>query len=222
MKYAIIGKGKTGGKVIELLSESNAEFEVFGSKNIPTANQLNEFDVVICFVPGPAFVELLPLLLESKTPVVTGATGFEWPKDMESQLNESKTPWLYATNFSIGMNLVHNMIDVLSKTNRLFNKFSFGLHEIHHTKKVDAPSGTAKTWGDWLDLPVEITSERTGDVVGDHQLTLTTDNEKITLRHEALDRRIFAAGALWAADKIKTLSPGLHSFEDITLKELLK
>ncbi len=222
MKYAIIGKGKTGGKVIELLSENNSEYEIFDSKNIVTSEKLHSFDVAICFVAGDVFEEILPILISSKVPVVTGTTGFEWPEDLESKLVKNKIPWLYATNFSLGMNLVHNMIEVLSKTDRLFDHFKFDMHEVHHTKKVDAPSGTAKTWANWLKQPVEITSERTGDVVGDHALTLTTDTEKITLRHEALDRKIFAGGALWAADKIQDLAPGLHSFEDLTLKELLK
>jgi 4-hydroxy-tetrahydrodipicolinate reductase len=222
MKYAIIGKGKTGGKVIELLAQKKAVYEVFDSSNVATAEKLKEFDVVICFVPGPSFESLIPTLLEAKIAVVTGATGFDWPLDMQSKLESNNSAWLFATNFSIGMNLVHNMIETLSKADRLFSDYKFELHEVHHTKKVDSPSGTAKTWGEWLNLPVDITAERTGDVVGDHQLTFTTDNEKITLRHEALDRKIFAAGALWAADKISDLAPGLHSFEDITLKELLK
>ena len=70
-----------------------------------------------------------------------------------------------------------------------------------------------------------ITSERIGDVTGIHELTLTTPNEKISLKHEALDRSIFAEGALFAADKIindQTILPGLHLFQNIVQNELTK
>ncbi len=114
------------------------------------------------------------------------------------------------------------MINTLTKAKNLFSNYSFHIHEVHHTKKLDAPSGTALTWRDWVGENFDISSERTGDVIGDHTLTLKTDNELITLRHEALDRKIFAEGALWACEKVASLPSGLHNFQELTLKELLK
>ena len=89
------------------------------------------------------------------------------------------------------------------------------------TKKLDAPSGTAISWNEWVDSAAsDITHERIGDVVGDHEMILNTAYEKISIRHQALDRKIFAKGALWAANYLLNVGtePGLHLFEEITEK----
>lgn len=221
MKIALLGKGKTGGKVIELINDNNLPhtYTVFDRSNPMTVEQLRLHDVILSFLPGDAFVDNIEIIKTSGIPVVTGSTGFKWTDELIQGLT---APWVYATNFSLGMNLVHEMINTLSKARNLFNDYSFSIHEVHHTKKLDAPSGTALTWKDWVNDEVEITSERTGDVIGDHILTFTTANEKITLRHEALDRKIFAEGALWACEKVRDLNIGLHNFQSLSLKELLK
>ncbi|TNF30530.1 MAG: hypothetical protein EP319_04790 [Deltaproteobacteria bacterium] len=212
MKIALLGKGKTGGKVAEIHS---GELTVFDTSNVATVEKLKGHDVVISFLPGEPFRELIPVLIEAKIPVVTGSTGFEWPSDISDKLIENNVAWVKAHNFSLGMNLMKQMIMSLSKAAELFKEYKFHIHEVHHTKKLDAPSGTAISWSDWLGLPNEITSERTGDVVGDHMLTLETPTEKMTIRHEALDRKIFAEGALWAAEKtLEGYFPkGLNDFQ---------
>ncbi|OUR95259.1 hypothetical protein A9Q84_15565 [Halobacteriovorax marinus] len=222
MNYAVIGKGKTGSHVISLLQKQGAIFEVFDSKNQATAKKLKSFDVAICFVNGPVFESLIPALIEARIPVITGATGFEWSQKLNSLVRDGKCKWIKASNFSIGMNLIHKMIsDTLSKAKRLFNEYDFDIHEVHHTKKMDAPSGTAIKWQEWTQEHFPITSERTGDVVGDHTITLKTGNERITLRHEALDRSIFASGALKACDLLSEIDFGISDFEELTLKKLL-
>jgi 4-hydroxy-tetrahydrodipicolinate reductase len=222
MKYAVIGKGKTGSHVIELLKNKGADFEIFDSKNSPTVEKLKSFDVAVCFVNGPVFESLIPTLLESKISVVTGATGIELGDELSNKVKEANAKWIKASNFSIGMNLVHKMIEEsLAKASKLFDEYDFNIHEVHHTKKLDAPSGTAIKWQDWSGEKFDITHERIGDVVGDHTITLQTSNERITLRHEALDRSIFASGALKACQMVKDVEIGLNDFEEITLKKLL-
>tara|TARA_R110000868_G_scaffold154736_1_gene380896 strand:- start:9156 stop:9818 length:663 start_codon:yes stop_codon:yes gene_type:complete len=219
MKIALLGKGKTGGKVLEQFPNAT----VFDSKNAPSFEKLNGHDVIISFLPGEAFLSYVPLLIESKIPVVTGSTGFTWPVNLNQTLEKNELCWIHATNFSLGMNLVRQMIGVLSKAEALFSDAQFNIHEIHHTKKLDAPSGTALSWKEWAKTNCEITSERTGDVIGTHEITLETETESIFLRHTAKDRGIFAAGALWAADFLVNSNktrPGLHAFADIILKEL--
>jgi 4-hydroxy-tetrahydrodipicolinate reductase len=212
MRIALLGKGKTGGKVAELHS---GECTVFDTSNPPTVEKLQGHDVIVSFLPGEPFSELIPMLIESKLPVITGSTGFDWPEDISDQLIKSDVAWVKAHNFSLGMNLMKQMIMNLSKAAELFKDFKFHIHEVHHTKKLDAPSGTAISWANWLGLPNEITSERTGDVVGDHMMTLETATEKITIRHEALDRKIFAEGALWASAKVLEgyFPKGLNDFQ---------
>lgn len=229
MKVAVIGRGKTGSKVIELL-EGNCPYQVFSSQNPLTEAALKDCDVAIAFVSGEVLLQLAPTLLAAKTPLVVGATGWTPAQDLLDALSRENITWVWGTNFSLGMRLVHEMIKALSKTSNYFdqdkNEFSFKLHEVHHTQKLDGPSGTAKSWASWLNLPTAITFERTGDVVGDHELVLETAHEKITLRHEALDRKIFAQGAIWMAHKLiedkkakkPKIPPGLQLFEELVLK----
>lgn len=223
MNYAIIGNGKTGSHVAKLLKEADLTFEIFDSKNIATKEKLQAFDVAICFVNGPVFESLIDTLLDSKINLVTGATGLEWTDHLSKKVKESNCKWIKASNFSIGMNLVHKMIsDCLVKANLLFKEYEIGLHEVHHTKKLDAPSGTALKWKEWAKTDSEITHERIGDVVGDHTIELKTPNEIITLRHQATDRSIFASGAIKACEYFDDLDFGLYDFEDLTLNKLLK
>lgn len=88
MKIALLGKGKTGGKVLELLVEGNIPHTVFDSKNQPTLENLKGHDVVISFLSGEVFKEYMPLLLDSTLPVVTGSTGMQRPSDFDKKLKE--------------------------------------------------------------------------------------------------------------------------------------
>lgn len=224
MKIALLGKGKTGGKVLELLQEQKIPHTVFDSQNIPTREALRGHDVVISFLSGEVFKHYLDLLVESKISVVTGSTGMSFPQDFDRDLKTKNLKWIYATNFSLGMNIVQQMILIMSQAGKIFSDYQFSMSEVHHTKKLDAPSGTALSWKKWADHEMEIESIREGDVIGIHELALTTPNEKITLRHEALDRRIFAEGALFAAKKIHdtNIAPGLHLFQDIVQSLFIK
>ena len=219
MKIALLGKGKTGSKVLELARE---QVTVFDSTNVPTYEKLLPFDVIISFLPGEAFESLIPVLLETKKPVVTGSTGFKWPTDFDKTLREKSISWIHATNFSLGVVVLKQMIERLHQVDHLFKEKTLSIHEVHHTKKLDAPSGTALSMKEWLKEPCEITSERTGDVVGLHTLTLETPGEILRLEHEAKDRRLFAEGAIWAANYIvkQKLEPGLHAFQKVVEKHL--
>jgi 4-hydroxy-tetrahydrodipicolinate reductase len=219
MKIALLGAGKTGGKVAELHKETI----VFNSKNKPTLEKLKSCDVVISFLSGDIFETYIPLLIESKIPVVTGSTGFDWSKDQIDQINSNKLTWIRAHNFSLGMNIVKSMIETLAKAQDLYSDATFNIHDIHHTQKLDSPSGTAISWKNWLGLEAEITAERTGDVVGYHHLEMNSAMEKIKITHEAKDRAIFASGALWAAKKIftnPTQTIGLVDFSTLVNKHL--
>lgn len=219
MKIALLGKGKTGQHVLTL----NPDCVVFNTQKPPTFEKLKEFDVIISFLPGEAFESYIPLLIETKIPVVTGSTGFNWPENLEQILKDNNTKWIYANNFSLGMNIVKQMIKTLSKASELFDEYSFNIHEVHHTQKLDSPSGTAISFQQWLGQPAGITSERFGDIVGDHDITFDCADETIKLSHSAKDRSIFARGALWAAKLIttdKSIPVGLNHFNNIVNKHL--
>ena len=222
MKIALLGKGKTGGKILNMVSAD--EVVIFDTQNPMTAQALKKCDVAISFLPGHVFLEAVPMLLEANIPVVTGSTGFDWPQGIEKKLIDQKLIWVRSNNFSLGMNIVREMITILKKGRDLFNKFSINIHEIHHTKKLDAPSGTAKSWDEWIGGADTITHERIGDVVGYHKLSFQTPSESIELTHEAHDRAIFAEGALFAAKLIlqnnKNIKPGLIEFNHLVRQEL--
>jgi 4-hydroxy-tetrahydrodipicolinate reductase len=212
MKIALLGKGKTGSKVIELWPQG---VTVFDRSHPVTFEALIKNDVVISFLPGEAFEALIPILLEAKLPVVTGSTGFNWPLDFDKTLRASGLTWIYATNFSLGVVVLKQLIARLNQVSHLFSEKSLGIHEVHHAKKLDAPSGTALSMKKWLGGDPLMTYERVGDVVGLHTLGLETPSEIIRLTHEAKNRQLFAEGAIWAAEFIKNLKPGLHEFQKV-------
>ncbi len=216
MKISVIGTGKTGGKVIELLGSNLAH--AFDASNPPTIEKLKESDAVIIFVPGDAVEELLPVVLKSGVPAAWGSTGYEWPDNLDKQVKDAHTKWILASNFSLGMNIIRNAIQVISSGADILQKPSFEIHEVHHIHKKDAPSGTALSWKEWLAKDAEVTSAREGDVNGIHELTIKTETEVIQLRHEALDRSLFAEGAVWAAEQLtkqENLSSGVYTFAEL-------
>jgi 4-hydroxy-tetrahydrodipicolinate reductase len=228
MKIAVLGIGKTGSKVVELLTEKHIDHVIFNSKNPPTMESLKNCDVAISFLPSDPFNEYINLLLESKIPLVTGTTGFTYSEELKKKLIDQKVKWIYGNNFSLGMNIVRQMIYALSKAQKLIDNPDFKIHEIHHTKKLDAPSGTAISWKNWItekenNIVSSVSSERTGDVIGFHEITMTSKTEVIRLSHEALDRKIFAEGAVFMALKLlknNSIPVGLSLFQDIIEKEI--
>ncbi len=219
MKVALLGAGKTGGKVAKLHHDTM----IFNSQSPPTKEKLAQCDVIISFLAGDVFEEYIPLLIESQKPVVTGSTGFRWQEETLKSIQTKKLKWIRAHNFSLGMNIVKSMIETLSKASLLYPEAHFAIHDIHHVHKKDAPSGTALSWQDWLGKKADISAERTGDVVGYHHLEMESEVEKIKITHEAKDRAIFAKGALWAADKILTdqeIPFGVSDFSQLVNKHL--
>lgn len=216
MNVAVIGTGKTGSEVVDLVDPENL-VGPFNTDNKPTAEKLRKADVIIIFVPGAAVKDIFKAVINSGTPAVWGSTGHEWPENLDSTLKEKGIKWLKASNFSLGMNIVRRCISVISKGSELLPEPEFHIHEIHHTGKVDAPSGTAISWKQWLGKEADITSERKGDIKGIHELEMKTNSESIYLKHEAHNRAVFAKGALWSARQLlsNSMQPGLHDIESV-------
>lgn len=213
MKIALLGTGKTGSKIIE---NKVHEIICFNTKNPPTFDLLKNCDVIISFLPGDVFVHYIPLLVETKLPVVCGSTGLSWPIDLDETLKIKNLSWIHATNFSLGVAVVKTLLEKINSLSSLFSQPKISIHEVHHIHKKDAPSGTALSMKEWIGLDCDITSAREGDVIGHHELTFNTGSEKIIITHEALDRKLFADGAIWAAEYLfQNKRPGLHSFQSV-------
>lgn len=216
MKIAVIGSGKTGGHVLNLISKTDV-VGPFVRSNPLSPEKLAAADVGIIFVPGDAFLEMIPALLESKKPMVIGATGMEWPAGLDAELKKRGLAWVHATNFSLGVQLFRQLLKTVNKLQKSLPSFTAELMDIHHTKKLDAPSGTAKSLAKWSEFPVHIEAKREGDVVGFHEMTLTFPQETVKISHNAHDRALFAQGALDVAKLWikKPLGDGLHPLENL-------
>ncbi|MEX1010598.1 MAG: dihydrodipicolinate reductase C-terminal domain-containing protein [Balneolaceae bacterium] len=217
MKAGVIGTGKTGGEVARLLGAEL--YDAWDEHNPPDSAGLAEADVIIVFVPGNAAEEVLEKVLESGTPAVWGTTGYRWPENLADRVKQADSRWIIASNFSLGMNLMRRCLEILGRGVELLNSPELHIHEVHHIHKKDAPSGTALSWREWLNLEgVKISSSREGDVKGIHTLHIKTESESLWFKHEAHSRAVFAEGAIWAARYLighGEISPGLYSFESI-------
>ncbi len=217
MKTAVIGTGKTGGVVLDLLKDDDV-VGPFDTKNRPTVEALRAADVCIIFVPGSAVDDILETVLDSRIPAVWGSTGYDWPVErLNKRLKGDNNKWLRASNFSLGMQIIRRCLGVIGEGSESLDHSEFLIHEIHHTEKKDTPSGTALSWQEWLGKDTEITSERTGDVKGIHEFEMKTPFENVTLKHEAKNRAVFAEGALWAAAQLvnDSVKPGFYTMETL-------
>lgn len=216
MKISVIGTGKTGSKVVDLLGKNL--LDTFDENKPPTIEKLKKADALIIFVPGNAVDTIINVVLASTVPAVWGSTGYKWPQDLNHTVQSMRSKWILANNFSLGMNLIRKAFKSISNGLEILKAPHLNIHEVHHVHKKDAPSGTALSWEKWLNQPVSITSKREGDINGFHELTITTNTEKITISHEALDRSIFAEGAIWAVEQLvsnKHLKDGVHTFSEL-------
>ena len=217
MKYAVIGTGKTGQAVLDALPQTEI-VAVCNSRNPVTVEKLEQADVGIVFVPGIAMQETLPLLLQSRKPMVVGTTGYNWPVDLDAQLKAHNVAWIIGQNFSLGLNVMRYYAQRIKQTLNALrpDQLQLRLTESHHIHKLDAPSGTALYIAQALAFPPkEIVSIREGDVKGTHSVYFDWPQDRITLTHEALDRAAFAEGVILACAQAPQLGAGLHSFEKL-------
>lgn len=190
----------------------------FDSANPPTVEDLKPAEAAIIFVPGSAVDDILETVLSAGIAAAWGSTGYDWQDDeLDEKLKSAGLKWMRASNFSLGMNIVRRCIQMIDQGSQMLDEPEFKIHEVHHTHKKDAPSGTAISWKEWLGKDVTITSERKGDIKGIHQLQMKTAFESIELTHKALDRAVFAQGALWAVKQLldASLEPGFYTMETL-------
>ncbi|MCF7858439.1 MAG: 4-hydroxy-tetrahydrodipicolinate reductase [Candidatus Cloacimonetes bacterium] len=238
LKIAIIGYGQMG-KLVEKLASQN-KFEIVAKIDPLLGTEINDqtvakADVCIEFSTPTAAPENLKKLIKLGKNVVTGTTG--WHEDLpviEKLVESNATGLIYGSNFSIGMNLFFSLIDSAAK---LMNKAKdydlYGL-EMHHNKKQDSPSGTAKVLSDIilqnidrknisqfekLDRKIKanefhFASIRSGDIPGLHLIGFDAAEDTIELKHNAKNRNGLALGAIKAAEWINQKT-GIYNFKDI-------
>ena len=220
----ISGYGKMGRMVEKTLAEM--EIECAGkSENIRSFDPAVAKDAVcIDFTVPAAIRENYKFLAENFKAVVIGTTGWNDIRDeVVSYFIQCGTPMVYASNFSIGVNIFFAVNDFISKKMSLTGGYSPYIVEMHHCHKLDAPSGTAKSLGEIVDgnmgVKTDIQSVRCGEIPGIHIVGYEGTDDRIVLKHESFSRAGFARGAVEAAIRADSLGSGVYEFKDIIFSE---
>ena len=197
-----------------------AEVEKIG---VPLSSNLNdlsqEIKVLIDFSEAKFSLKAVEYSKNLHIPLVLGTTGYE-DEDLNMIREASQfIPLLKASNTSLGIAFLKKIIDLTSDSFSYFDKVE--ILETHHQDKKDSPSGTALDLANFLSErlkgkdSIAIESQRTGDTAGEHKIILSKEAERIELTHKALDRSIYAKGALAGAKWLNSKPNGLYSMSDI-------
>jgi len=224
LKLALVGAKGRMGREIQALAAECTEFKTtvaIDRKEEWTKIQAKEVDVVLDFSSPAGFCQALEWCVKMQRPLVSGTTGLTNPDLAQLKKGATKVPLLYSANMSLGIALLSSMLRSLQD----LDGWDFQIDEVHHSKKVDRPSGTAlylqqvltEVTGRNLPLPNSI---RGGGVPGIHQVWAMGPDEALVLQHTAFQRKVFARGALaaarWIFDK---KDPGLYDLSDLYQKK---
>lgn len=229
MKIALFGYGKMG-KMIEQLAVNRGHSIVAKIDVDTTAIDYANFDVAIDFsMPSAAFSNIKNCIAND-VPIISGTTGWLENYDKAVQLcQEKRGAFIYASNFSLGVNLFFELNAHLAKMMKNLEQYKVSMEEIHHTQKLDAPSGTAITLAEgiienskhsgWVldtteEDKISITAKRIEAVPGTHTVDYTSEVDSIEIKHTAHNREGFALGAVIAAEWIVGKT-GVFSMKDV-------
>ncbi|WP_282123813.1 4-hydroxy-tetrahydrodipicolinate reductase [Algibacter mikhailovii] len=221
MNIALLGYGKMG-KTIEQIAIKRGHNVVLTVDKGDTDYDITKADVAIDFsIPSVAF-DNISKCLNNNVPVISGTTGWLDRYDEAVALcKEKKGAFIYASNYSLGVNIFFELNKTLAKMMSALKQYNVSMEEIHHTQKLDAPSGTAislangiidqhSNYDAWkLDesdnTTIPIVAKRIEDVPGTHTVDYSSEVDTITIEHIAHNRQGFALGAViaaeWIADK---------------------
>jgi len=222
MKFVLVGAGKTGALVAEIATMRGHTVEIIEvnenhNGSALTKKRLTGVDAVIDFTSPEAVMSDIEATIRAGANMVVGTTGWyaELPH-VRNQVERAGTGFVWASNFSIGVNLFFAIVREGAKA--LQYGYNAHITETHHIHKLDAPSGTAvslaRTLEHFSNGKVPVDSIREGEVVGIHSVELMSAADKITLTHEAHNRRGFAEGAVRAAEWVKG-KRGFYEFQEV-------
>lgn len=224
MKILISGYGKMGKMIEKIIQSRGLEYAGWSEAVTETDPALAKECVCIDFTTPDAFRANYRFLAENFKAVVVGTTGWADIRDeVIGYFEKCGTPMIWATNFSIGVNMFFALTDFISRKMSRFGGYSPYMVEMHHCHKLDAPSGTARTLADMVDanmnVKTDIQSVRCGEIPGIHTVGFEGLNDRITMTHEAFSREGFAAGAVEAAVCIEGMT-GVHEFYDVIMERV--
>lgn len=242
MKIALLGYGKMG-KAIEneaILRGHTIISKIDVSSTTEDWENLKQADVVIEFTRPESALENIKKIIELNIPIIVGTTGwYENYNQVKNWVSDYNASLLHATNFSIGVQLFFRINSFIANVFNSFPEYNLSIEEIHHTQKLDAPSGTAITLAEKIiqNYPAKkswelyntkntnpdnlsILALRKDDVPGTHIVKYDSSIDSIHLSHIAHNRRGFAMGAVLAAEWIQN-KKGIFGMENV-INELIK
>lgn len=229
MEIIIHGTGAMGTIVSQTAREKNITVSGFADE---LTNETG--DVIIDFSHFSRMNSLLEFTQEKKIPLVIATTGYGTEIEEKIKQAAEKIPVLLSSNMSLGINLMQDILEKIVPV--LYGNYDIEVVEAHHNKKIDSPSGTAKTLVETIEAgcrdtmkkqygregispreknEIGIHSLRGGTIVGEHSVLFCGNDEIIEIKHTALSKKIFAEGAIKAAQFLAGQKPGLYTMKDI-------
>ena len=235
MKVAILGYGKMGRIIEKIALERRHNILLkINQHNIDELNieNLKKADVVIDFSTPESAKTNIILSIDANKPIISGTTGWlDDYKEVKDYCIKNDGAFLYASNFSLGVNLFFELNKNLAKLMKKHQQYQINLTEIHHSEKLDAPSGTAISLAEQIisesdiknkwtinsensDEELKNDAQRKGNITGTHSVNYKSKTDSISIIHEAHSRNGFALGAIIAAEWIIN-KKGVFSMHDV-------
>ena len=229
MKIALLGYGKMG-KIVEKLAVKKGHTIVSRINQYSSKEEILKADIAIEFSTPQAAVSNIKFCLENDIPIVSGTTGWLVHYDKMIKLCENRNgSFIYASNFSIGVNLFFSINEYVSNLMESWKDYQVSIEEVHHNQKQDIPSGTAVTLAEEIirnsdkknwELNgteaenINITAKRKNDIKGTHIINYDSNIDTISIKHEAHSRDGFALGAILAAEWLVN-KKGIFTMKDV-------
>lgn len=229
LKLGLVGaSGRMGQEITAILQEKN-EVELFlaicrttsladfaYTRETPVCKEASEVDVWIDFSSPEILSSLLKVAKKYKTPVVSGTTGLSTSQFKALKQAATAIPVLWASNMSLGVAVLTEALEVFQQ----IQQFDFQIEEFHHIRKKDKPSGTAKSLQTKLEEVVgrtlpEPLAIRGGGIFGIHKVHAMSEEEHIVFEHTAMNRAVFARGAVLAAHWLSSRKKGYYGMRDV-------
>ncbi len=228
MNIALLGYGRMGQTIEKIAKDRGHKIVLKVDKN--DSFTLKNIDVAIDFSIPEAAVNNISTCLNNKVPVVSGTTGWlDHYNEITQLCKKNRGAFLYASNFSVGVNIFFQLNKQLAKMMQHVAGYSVSMEEMHHIHKLDAPSGTAITLAEgimkysektgWVldkeeKQKVKINAVRKGEIPGTHSITYNSDVDEIKIEHKAHSRQGFALGAVLAAEWLHDKT-GVYGMKDV-------
>ncbi|WP_452219667.1 4-hydroxy-tetrahydrodipicolinate reductase [Lacinutrix salivirga] len=229
MRIALLGYGKMGKTIEKIALQRGHDIVIKTSE--ATGYNITKADVAIDFsIPNAAFKNISNAL-NHQIPIISGTTGWlDRYEDAVKICKDKKGAFIYASNFSLGVNMFFELNKTLAKMMSSLKEYNVSIEEIHHTQKLDAPSGTAITLANTIvenhnqykkwelhkteDNSIPIEAKRIENVPGTHTITYTSETDSIDIKHTAHSREGFALGAVIAAEWLVGKT-GIYTMKDV-------